>query len=204
MKKLILWAALLLGVTGSTAWAEVKTGAPAPDFEAVDAISGETFSLKQLAGKIVVLEWVNYECPFVKKHYSGSNMQNLQARAKKDGVVWVSINSGAKGKQGHFDSDAQAVAAIKAHGAVPAHYVRDEEGKIGRLYGAKATPHMFVIDARGQLAYQGAIDSKPSVDIGDIPTSTNYVSAALDALLAGKPIAINQTRSYGCVVKYAN
>lgn len=201
--KLIVTAFFALFMLANPAHAQVATGAKAPAFSATDALSGQPFSLSDFSGKIVVLEWTNYDCPFVKKHYKVSNMQNLQKKAAEDGVIWVSINSGAKGKQGHFPTDADAAKAVKEAAATPAYYVRDESGEIGKAYGAKATPHMFVIDANGSIAYQGAIDDTPSVDSADIATSKNYVATALDQLLKGKEISSATTKAYGCGVKYA-
>lgn len=186
----------------STALAQVATGKAAPDFTATDALSGKSFSLKNYIGKTVVLEWTNYDCPFVKKHYSVSNMQNLQKNALSNSIVWISINSGAEGKQGHFASDAAAKQAVANAKASPSLYVRDTDGAIGKAYGAQTTPHMFVVDAKGIVAYQGAIDDNASVDSADIATSKNYVAAAIAELAAGKAVTTATTRAYGCGVKY--
>lgn len=182
--------------------AAVVEATPAKNFTAHDEITGKDFSLSDFKGKTVVLEWTNYECPFVKKHYGAGNMQKLQEAATKDGVVWVSINSSAAGKEGHL-ADATAVkAGIAQRNATPAHFVRDVEGKIGHLYGAKTTPHIFIINAAGELAYQGAIDSVPSADPADIATATNYVTQTLAELKAGKAVSTPVTQPYGCSVKY--
>lgn len=194
---LALAAALVLP---TAAFAAPKVGAPAPAFELKD-VDGKTRSLAELKGKTVVLEWTNDGCPFVKKHYNSGNMQALQAQAAKDGVVWVTINSSAPGKQGHVDGKG-AKELLAKHKATPAMYLLDPEGKVGKLYGAQTTPHMYVIDKDGTLVYMGAIDDKPTTDVADVKTATNYVTAALAELKAGKPISKPATRAYGCSVKY--
>jgi len=175
-------------------------GQPAPAFRAVDS-NGKTRSLAEFKGKTVVLEWTNAECPFVKKHYSG-NMQALQKAAARDGVVWLSVNSGAPGKQGHVDG-AAANAIVKAKGAAPAAYLLDPQGTIGHAYAAKTTPHMFVIDPAGKLVYMGGIDDTPTADPADIKTAKNFVTAALADLKAKRPVAVATAKPYGCSVKYA-
>jgi peroxiredoxin len=177
-----------------------RPGAMAPDFTLPDA-AGKDRALADYRGKWVVLEWVNYDCPFVKKHYGSGNMQKLQKAASDKGVVWLSINSSAPGKQGHFEGDAltQRMAAVKA---APAAYLQDPEGKVGRLYKAKTTPTLFVVNPEGKVVYAGAIDDKPSTDQEDIAKAKNYVQAALDAAMAGKPVEPASTTSYGCGVKY--
>jgi peroxiredoxin len=177
-----------------------RPGAMAPDFTLPDA-GGKNHALADYRGKWVVLEWVNYDCPFVKKHYGSGNMQKLQKAASDKGVVWLSINSSAPGKQGHFEGDAltQRMATVKA---VPAAYLQDPEGQVGRLYKAKTTPTMFVVNPEGKVVYAGAIDDKPSTDQEDIAKAKNYVQTALDAAMAGKPVEPASTTSYGCGVKY--
>ena len=184
-----------------SATAEAKVGHPAPNFTLKDS-NGKEHSLKDYAGKFVVLEWVNYGCPFVKKHYSSGNMQALQEKYTGKGVVWLSINSSAPGKQGHYEP-AQINELLKEHKAHPTAYLIDADGTVGHLYQAKATPTMFVIDEKGTLVYGGAIDDKNSTDQEDIKTAKNYVSAALDEALAGKKVATASTKAYGCSVKYA-
>jgi len=186
----------------STAQAAPVTGVAAPAFSGVTA-AGETISLADFAGKTVVLEWTNDGCPFVKKHYATppANMQSLQALAAEDGHVWISVISSARGEQGYADA-ARANELTASRGAAPTHVVLDEAGTIGRLYGAKTTPHMFVITADGRLAYDGAIDSKPSARVEDFAVATNYVTAALADIRAGKPVATPVTKPYGCSVKY--
>jgi len=177
-----------------------ETGKPAPAFFVKD-IAGKEQSLAKYKGKIIVLEWNNPGCPFVKKHYQSGNMQALQHDALSKHVIWLTINSGAEGKQGFMDA-AQAktyIADMKTHQTA---YILDPKGTLGTLYGAKTTPHMFVVDAQGILAYAGAIDDKPTADQEDIKTAHNYVRAAIDELIAGKPVTTAQSRAYGCSVKY--
>jgi len=175
-------------------------GSAAPDFSLTDA-QGKTHSLSQYKGKYVVLEWFNPECPFVKKHYGTSNMQNLQKQYTDKGVVWLTIDSNAPGTEGSITPEqAQKVSASwKTHQTA---LLLDPEGKAGRAYGAKNTPNMVIISPEGKIAYEGAIDSKASPNPADIPSSTNYVKAALDESLAGKRITTPQTKPYGCSVKY--
>jgi peroxiredoxin len=175
-------------------------GSAAPDFSLPDA-KGDSHSLSQYKGKYVVLEWFNPECPFVKKHYGSDNMQKLQEQYTSKGVVWLTIDSNAPGTEGSITPEqAQKIAASwKTHQTA---LLLDPEGKAGRAYGAKNTPNMVIIDPEGKIAYEGAIDSKASPNPADIPSSTNYVKAALDQSLAGKPITTPQTKPYGCSVKY--
>lgn len=180
--------------------AAVQTGKPAPDFTLKD-INGTEHSLSDFKGKIVVLEWTNYDCPFVKKHYGSGNMQALQKKYTDQGVVWLSINSSAPGKQGNFTVDQWRKRSREA-GANGTAILTDADGKVGKLYGAKTTPHMFVIDASGAVAYQGAIDSERSWDPKTVKGAENYVAKALDALLSGKSVAEQETKPYGCSVKY--
>jgi peroxiredoxin len=184
------------------AQAAPATGAAAPAFSGVTS-AGETISLADFAGKTVVLEWTNDGCPFVKKHYAAppANMQTLQKSAAADDIVWISVISSAKGEQGHADA-ARANELTASRGAAPAHVVLDEAGTIGKLYGAKTTPHMFIITPDGELAYDGAIDSKSSAKVEDIAKATNYVTAALEDIEAGRPVATPVTKPYGCSVKY--
>jgi AhpC/TSA family len=199
MKHSLLSAIILTLVSAFPAHA-LEIGKAAPDFKAKD-IAGVEQSISQYKGKIVVLEWTNPGCPFVRKHYDGGNMQGLQKENTGKGVVWLSINSSAEGKEGSMDA-AGAKASVEKEKANPSAYILDPEGTVGKLYGAKTTPHMFIIAADGTLAYEGAIDDKATADPEDIKTSKNYVQAAVDALLAGKPVETPQTRAYGCSVKY--
>lgn len=174
---------------------------PAPAFQLVDS-TGKTRSLADFRGKTVVLEWTNHECPFVKKHYGSGNMQKQQRDAIAKGVVWLSINSSAPGKQGHVDGAAAEGVRGKA-GAMQTAYLLDPSGATGRAYGAKTTPHMYVIDPSGVLRYAGGIDSIPSSDADDIAQATQFVPQALAELAAGKPVSVKTSRPYGCSVKYA-
>ena len=176
-------------------------GQPAPGFSVKDS-SGKTHSLADYKGKIVVLEWLNHECPFVGKHYGSGHMQKLQKAYTGKGVVWLSVNSSAAGKQGHVTPD-QANSLSAQKGAAASAVLLDPEGTVGRAYAAKTTPHMFVIDTAGTVAYQGGIDDTPSTDQADVKTAKNYVQAALEALLAGQKVETPSSPPYGCAVKYA-
>lgn len=199
---LTLTAAALASCTAADAAASAAIGQPAPSFTLLDS-SGERRSLADFAGKTVVLEWTNHECPFVRKHYGSGNMQAQQRAATGDDVVWLSVNSSAPGQQGHVDGATAERIRGDAKAAQTA-YLLDPEGTVGRAYGAKTTPHMYVIDADGVLRYAGAIDSIPSPDPADIAKATQYVPPALAELASGQPVTIAQTRPYGCAVKYAN
>lgn len=180
--------------------AKAKIGQPAPDFTLTD-INGVTHNLSDFTGKTVVLEWVNPECPFVVKHYGSGNLPALQHDATADGVVWLAINSGSAGAQGDFD-ESKAAAWLEKNGAGPSAYLRDQDGVVGRLYGAQTTPHMYVINPEGKLVYNGAIDSIRSANKRDIPNATNYVAAALAAVKSGDMPERPSTQPYGCSVKY--
>jgi peroxiredoxin len=199
MKALLLMTLALLPLS-TAAMAAPEIGKPAPEFMANDT-NGKHVMLSELKGKTVVLEWTNHECPFVVKHYGSGNMQALQAEATKDGVVWVSIVSSAKDKEGNVTAEA-ANKLIADQKAVPSHKILDESGEIGKLYAAKTTPHMFVIDKNGVLVYQGAIDDKSGFDQEEVKTAKNYVRAALADLKAEKPVEVSSTKPYGCGVKY--
>jgi peroxiredoxin len=186
----------------ATAAFAADVGKPAPAFSATDVITGKTVSNETLKGKIAVLEWNNFGCPFVKKFYSAGAMQKFQAAATKDGVVWVTVNSSAAGKEGHLKDATEAKAAIAEQKNAASHYLLDHNGAIGKAFGAKTTPHMFVIDKDGKLAYQGAIDSDSSPDASAIAGATNHVTAALAELKAGKAVTTASTQPYGCSVKY--
>lgn len=190
----------LLASFSLTTYAGVEVGKTAPDFTGVDS-NGKQHSLSQYKGKTVVLEWTNHDCPYVKKHYNSGNMQKLQKDATGNDIVWLSIISSRPGKQGHV-SGKQANQLSQSRNASPTAVVLDESSEIGLLYGAKTTPHMYIVDKSGQLVYMGGIDDNPSKNESDIPTSKNYVTAALDALAAGKSIENSITRPYGCSVKY--
>ncbi len=175
---------------------------PAPAFT-LTGIDGKAYSLADYKGKYVVLEWNNFDCPFVKKFYGSGTMQSLQKQYTDKGVAWFTICSSAEGKQGYYDADALRGMSAERKLASTA-YLRDPEGKVGKLYGAKTTPHMFIIDPKGVLIYAGAIDDNKDPDPAVIAGSHNYVAASLDGAMAGKPLDVKSTASYGCSVKYAN
>ncbi len=177
-----------------------EVGKPAPEFTAVTA-SGEKVSLAAQMGKVVILEWHNKDCPIVKKHYGSGNMQKLQKELTGKGAVWYTVLSSAPGKQGHVDG-AQATKDMQERGAAQTATLLDPDGKVGKLYGAKTTPHMYVIDAKGTLVYAGAIDDKPTTDADDIAGAKNYVRAAVEEVLAGRPVSTPSSQPYGCSVKY--
>jgi len=183
-----------------TAGGAAAIGKPAPDF-ALAGIDGNTHSLSAHRGKFIVLEWNNWDCPFVKKHYASGNMQGLQKTYRDKGVVWITICSSAPGKQGHYEAGEQRKRFEQNRSAATA-YVLDPDGKVGRAYAAKTTPHMFVIDPEGVLIYGGAIDDKPSTKTADVEGAKNFVRACLDAALAGKPVESKTSAPYGCSVKY--
>ena len=192
------------GLTAAELSAAPKVGEPAPAFAAVDTRGG-SHSLEAYRGQWVVLEWVNHSCPYTKKHYKSvdgrpGNTQAMQRDYAKR-VVWLSVVSSAPGKQG-FTSAEEADELTREKGAVPAAVIRDTAGVVGRLYGARTTPQYAIIDPQGVLRYAGAIDDRPTPSVKDIATATNYVRAALDAGLAGNPIAVAQSQPYGCDVKY--
>ncbi len=178
----------------------VETGKPAPDFK-LEGVSGKTVSLSDFKGKLVVLEWKNHGCPFVKKHYDSNNMQTLQSKYTKNGVVWLSIISSAEGKQGYVTA-AEGLADKTKYKSDSTDVLLDPQGTVGQLYGAKTTPHMFVVAKDGTLAYQGAIDDKADADQESVKGAKNYVAQALDELAAGKKVSVASTKSYGCGVKY--
>ena len=190
---------LLLGMA-SLAWA-VTPGSPAPDFHAQDSES-QTHTLSQYRGKYVVLEWHNRECPFTHKHYASGNMQRLQKEWTAKGVIWFTVISSAPGQQGYMTADQENayVAQVKAS---PTAVLLDPTGELGHLYGAKTTPHMFVINPEGVLIYAGGIDDRATTDVADIAQARNYVSEALEETMAGKPVTTPVSRPYGCSVKYA-
>jgi peroxiredoxin len=199
MKKVIVALMFLLGF-GFNAYA-LETGKPAPDFTLIDS-NGQTHSLADHKGSYVVLEWFNPDCPFVVKHYDNSgNIPKLQKDYTSKGVVWLAINSSSAGKEGNYSPD-EINAWAKKQGASATAYLLDSDGKVGKSYGAKTTPHMFIIDPKGNLIYQGAIDNKPTPNPDDIASSTNYVQQALGEAMDGKPVSVASTKSYGCSVKY--
>ena len=216
MKKMLIAAAAVAGVAAVGAiyvaphlgsdfvppdLATRVVGQPVPNFTLADA-NGRSVSLADFRGRTVVLEWNNPECPFSRKHYGSGNMQRTQAEAASQGVVWLTINSGAPGNQGHMDG-AEANAFVASSGARPAAYLLDPSGEVGRAYGAITTPHMYVINGAGTLVYAGAIDDRPTADPDDIEGARNHVLAALADLRAGRPVSVPTSRPYGCNVKYA-
>ena len=181
---------------------EAMVGQPAPDFKLTDT-HGNAISPTAFKGKFVVLEWSNYDCPFVKKHYGSGNMQRLQKTYTEKGVIWLTINSSASGKQGNYPPE-KWNEMIKEKGVAATAVLLDPDGKVGKLFGAKTTPHMFVINPEGVLIYKGAIDDQPSFNPETLKGAKNYVEAALDASMAGKAVETPSTQSYGCSVKYAD
>jgi peroxiredoxin len=200
LTRTIAAAVVAQALAASVFAAGISTGDAAPDFTLKDP-SGKEHSLSGYKGKFVVLEWTNFECPFVKKHYSGGSMQALQEKFTADEVVWLSICSSGPEKQGHMTAEEAAQKIAKNDFAATA-YLIDEEGKVGKEFGAKTTPHMFVINPEGKVIYQGAIDSIRSADSADIAKADNYVAQCLEAGKAGKEISVGTTKPYGCGVKY--
>ena len=200
MKKLIV--ASTLALAAGIVLAAATVGQPAPVFTAVDT-SGKTVSLADFKGKHVVLEWVNPGCPYVSKHYGSANMQGTQKEATAKGVVWLAINSTATE---HSDYKAPAAMAqwMQGQKAAASATLMDAEGKIGRAYGARTTPHLYIVDPKGKLVYAGGIDSKASANVADIATATNHVKVALHEALAGKALSQATTRPYGCSIKYSS
>lgn len=200
------FAAMLLVVSMaalvSAAQAAVAPGQAAPEFSLVD-INGKVQKLSDYRGKYVVLEWFNAECPFVQKHYESGNMQALQARYTQKGVVWLGINS-TSSRHSNYRDPARSHAILKDWKSAPTAFVLDPDGKVGKQYGARTTPHMYVIDPKGTLVYVGGIDDKPSTSQRDIATARNLVAAALDDSLSGKPVGTPSAMPYGCSVKYDN
>jgi hypothetical protein len=196
------FAAALLALALTAAHANPVVGQPAPAFSAVD-VNGRSVSLADFKGKHVVLEWVNPGCPFVVKHYGSGNLPATQKEATARGVVWLAVNSTAA-DHGDYKAPVALGAWMKQQQAAATHTLMDADGKVGRAYAARTTPHMYVIDPKGTLVYAGAIDSKPTANPADIPGATNHVKAALAETLAGKPVTVAQTRPYGCSVKYSS
>ena len=189
------WALTL----ASPAFAAAAVGQAAPEFSATDT-SGKTRKLSDYKGKLVVLEWTNPGCPFVQKHYNG-NMQSLQKEFAGKGVVWLAINSTETGS-GDYLAPAKLVGWLGEKQAAPTATLMDESGRIGQMYGAKTTPHMYIVSPQGQLIYAGGIDSIPSARVDDIKTATNYVRQGLTEALGGKALSVSSSRAYGCSIKY--
>ncbi|BCX46440.1 thioredoxin family protein [Haloferula helveola] len=198
MKSTMTWMAAAIVACGVAN--AVEPGDTAPGFT-LPSVKGEEVSLSDYKGKVVVLEWINFGCPFVKKHYGSGNMPMLQEKYSDDEVVWISVNSSAEGKGGYMPAEKLGERAEK-EGSKADQIVLDTDGKVGKAYGAKTTPHMFVIGKDGKLAFGGGIDNKPSTKAADVEGATNFVVAAVDALLAGKPVETAKAPPYGCGVKY--
>ena len=204
MKQLLiastLASALIFGTGAALAVASV--GQPAPAFTATDT-SGKTVSLADFKGKHVVLEWVNPGCPYVVKHYGSANMQGTQKEATAKGVVWLAVNSTAA-DHGDYKAPAAMAQWMQGHKAAATATLMDADGKLGKAYGARTTPHLYIVDPKGLLVYAGGIDNKPSSNPADVASATNHVKVALNEALAGKAISQAATRPYGCSVKYSS
>ena len=196
----ILKSTVALLVAAGTALAAPQIGQPAPAFTLTDS-TGQSHNLSDFKGKFVVLEWLNHGCPFVVKHYESGNMQKLQKEYTGQDVVWLSIVSSAPGKQGHMTPEETNQAKAEKGSAATAVLI-DEDGTVGRLYNAKVTPEMFIINPEGVLVYMGAIDDKKSTDPADVAGAKNYVKQALDEAMSGQPVSESSTTAYGCSVKY--
>jgi len=193
-------AASALTAPSAPARAAIQTGRPAPDFTATDS-RGAQHTLAAYRGKTVILEWTNHECPYTAKHYATGNMQALQAAATGAGAVWLTVISSRPGEQGYVEAT-EADRLTTTRSARPTVVLLDPKGQLGRLYDARTTPHMFLIDGTGTLIYMGAIDDRPTASQASVKGARNYVREALDAVAAGRPVAVASTRPYGCSVKY--
>jgi AhpC/TSA family len=182
--------------------AQARIGAPAPNFTLTDS-NGKAISLADFKGKTVVLEWTNHECPYVRKHYGGNNMQALQKKWTGQGIVWLTLISSQPGAQG-FVHGLEANKLTEERGAAPTAVLLDPRGGVGRSYGAQVTPHMYVITGDGTLVYMGGIDDKPTIRLEDLKTAKNFVDAALSEVVAGKGVSIKTWRAYGCTIKYSS
>jgi peroxiredoxin len=202
MIKTLFITCALLAATAGLSFAETEVGKAVPNFSLPDS-NGKTRSLADFKGKYLVLEWYQPDCPFVGKHYRSGNMQALQKEYTAKGVVWLSIDSSAPGEQGNYPA-AKLNEIATQDGSARTALLLDPAGKVGRLYGAKTTPDMYIIDPNGILVYKGAIDNKRSTDLADVKTATNYVKVALDAVMSGKTVPTTATQPYGCSVKYAS
>lgn len=199
---LLILGSLLLALSepGEARASEAAINKPAPEFTFTD-IEGTSAKLSDFEGKFVVLEWFNHGCPFTEKHYKSDKMQDLQRKYTEEGVVWISINSTSAG-HGNYRDAAMSRKEAEANGASSTYIVLDPSGEIGKLYGAKTTPDIFIINPEGQIIYTGAADSINSTDVADIAKATNYIDLALTEALAGKPVSTPETKPYGCSVKY--
>jgi peroxiredoxin len=192
-----LFVFLFVGLSAGNA---TRVGDRAPDFTATDS-NGRVHKLSEYQDKFVVLEWTNRGCPYTQKHYNSGNMQRLQREWTSRGVIWLTVISSAPGKQGYVKA-AEENAYVKQVNAAPTAVLLDPTGVLGHLYNAKTTPHMFIIDAKGILIYNGAIDDRPTTDVADVNGARNYLSLALEEATSGKPVSTPTTRPYGCSVKY--
>ena len=197
-----VWLGIAVFAASALVGRALPPGSTAPDFKGVDS-NGVQHSLSEYRGKFVVLEWHNQGCPYEQKHYLSGNMESLQKQWTGKGVVWLTILSSATGEQG-YETPAQENAYLKKMNAAPTAALLDSTGAIGHLYDARTTPHMFVINPAGKIVYQGALDDKPTPDPASLKTADNYVTDALNAAMAGKPVAVAVTKPYGCSVKYRN
>ena len=195
-------AVIMLRVGATPASAQVRIGDPAPAFTLTDS-NGGAASLADFKGKTVVLEWTNHQCPYVGKHYRGNNMQALQKKWTAQGVVWLSVISSAPGEQGHV-SPQQANQLTAERGAAPTAVLFDPTGKVGHAYGARATPHMYVVNSEGALVYMGGIDDQPSARLEDLKIARNFVDEALKEIAQGKRVSASGSRAYGCSIKYSS
>jgi peroxiredoxin len=201
MKRLLQLLAIgAMSLAAASALAAAAPGQPGTDFTLTD-ITGKPRKLADLRGKYVVLEWFNSECPFVQKHYESGNMQGLQKQYTGKGVVWLAINS-TNPAHSNFRDEARSAQIVKDWKMVPTALSLDKDGKVGQAYGARTTPHMFVIDPNGTVIYAGGIDDKASFSPADVKSAKNFVAAALDESMAGKPVSTPSARPYGCSVKY--
>lgn len=200
LNKIVLSMAFIAIFSLSAFAQSAKLNEQAPDFTLTDS-KGKTHKLSDFKGKTIVLEWINFDCPFVVKHYASNNMQKIQKEYTDKGIVWLSICSSTEGKQGHFDK-AEINKRIADQKAKMTAYLIDEDGTVGKMYGAKVTPHMYIIDKSGKLVYQGAIDDIKSTDQEDIKKAKNYVISGLNEVLSGKAVTDKTTTPYGCSVKY--
>ena len=201
-RSLLAGLAATLLFSSMNVFAAPEVGAQAPQFTITDT-NGNEVSTADLVGKTVVLEWTNHGCPYVQKHYESGNMQALQTEATGDEVVWLSVISSAEGKQGSVNAE-QANELTKERSAAPSHVLLDTDGAIGRAYDARTTPHMYIIDASGKLAYMGGIDDKPTANPADIDGAENYVRTALNEIKDGQTVSTPTSRPYGCNVKYSS
>jgi len=203
LKRFLVTTALALALAATASFAAAATvGQLAPAFAATD-VNGKSVSLADFKGKHVVLEWTNPGCPFVVKHYGAGNMQATQQDARAKGVVWLTINSTST-DAGDYKAPPALASWMASQKAAPSATLMDADGKVGKAYGARTTPHMYVINPAGLLVYAGAIDSKATSNPADIPGATNYVKQALAESLTGKPVSTSTTRAYGCSVKYSS